>query len=137
VTVGAVLALTSIGVMYIGLKEHDQTAVVSWNVCDRDVVDRYNEFAVGRINIAELDDLVKEIEKRTHSSGDPTCVAIRLIHANFINNSDEIKKWRDTLIELNDDGLYPNNRMLGDIVIDTTGDQNIMPTGQSGDEKNL
>jgi hypothetical protein len=144
IAVITIAILTAAGTMFIGLKERDQVVTVTRNVCNRDIVDEYNEFAVGHTDITAFRELTKQIKDLNHHDEDPTCVAILLIYANFMNNTDDLNNWTTKLSNLNNQNLFPNNRILGDIIIDTTGDSNddqlieyITPEASSEGERNL
>jgi len=117
-----IIAIVAIGIvgwkmgyLYGGAKTPEQKVTVNMVVCDKDIVNEYNRIVLPVTQLPEdaLSDLVNRIRSKSDYAKDPTCQTIIFQYEFTAGNQGEMKNAAEAIRDLNDQGIFANNDIIG------------------------
>jgi hypothetical protein len=119
------IILALLGKAYIGLGSFGIGRASNGQVCNNDDVTKYNttmgyEDETGQAKAEQtLDDLVKSIKNKPNNDKDATCQYILWQYAYATDDKAAQKTYYESLVRLNDQGIYANNRIQNPYNLDS------------------
>ena len=111
IIIGGIGGALAIGWLYAGIKQLDERVVVSKNICNNNLVAKYNE---SLSDTTKLKDLVSTITSKSGSDNDASCLYMRYYYLALINTgsqTDELNNTYHKIVALADKGIYPNPKL--------------------------
>ena len=111
IIIGGIGGALAIGWLYAGIKQLDERVVVSKNICNDNLVAKYNE---SLSDTAKLKDLVSTITSKSGSDNDASCLYMRYYYRALINTgsqTDELNNTYHKIVALADKGIYPSPKL--------------------------
>ncbi len=101
-----------LGYIYGGVKTPEQRALVYYNVCGNDIIDKFNDSMSSPDNLKKV---AGEIEKKDHYADDATCVVALYFYHTTADASGSHSQKTDELYNkiknLADKGVYASGRL--------------------------
>ncbi len=101
-----------LGYIYGGVKTPEQRALVYYNVCGNDIIDKFNDSMSSPDNLKKV---AGEIEKKDHYADDATCVVALYFYHTTADASGSYSQKTDELYNkiknLADKGVYASGRL--------------------------
>lgn len=112
------------GHIYFGTKSPNQKVILVNNVCDEDIITRYNSLKMplsvdGKANLTLL---ASDINKLSGNDQDPTCQTILFFAGLLTENKDMATSAYNKITELHERGLYANSKLRNTYSVDTMRD---------------
>lgn len=99
------------------LKDPEQTVVVQTTVCGDEEIERANQFSTTDMTDEQFKELVDKIKTKPDYSSDPTCLSIAAQYYFMFSDITQIQEIYSQMKTLNEQGLYPNNRLDNPITL--------------------
>lgn len=116
-----VSAAVALGYIYGGVKTPEQRALVYYNVCGNDIIDKFNDSMSSPDNLKKV---VGEIEKKNHHADDATCVVALYFYyttADANGHSQKTDELYSKIKNLADKGIYASGRLKAPVNVEQLG----------------
>jgi hypothetical protein len=117
---GAITALITSGVMYVGFKERGQKVVIRTTSCNDNLLREFQDRVTSKmIQKDYVTDIADKVKQNQDYDNDVNCVYIMAVNAITTNNASDLEEYIERMDNFAKEGLYPNNNIqLNGISVD-------------------